>query len=327
MSLLRSKGYLGWEYPANRLLQQLPLAKYSAFCIIMWGVVLACFAAVKNFSGAVAIRFMLGVFEASVTPGFALFTSQVSEHDLSQFSFSDIQQWYTRKEQGSRTAYWSSFNGLAQILGGLVAYGIARGNASHPFSIAPWRVVFLIAGLLTVVVGFVFLIVVPDNQLNAWWLSENDRVLAVERVRINQQGIGNKHFKASQFKEAISDPLTWAFVFLAVACDIPNGGLTNFFSQLIESFGFTAEQSLLYGTPAGAVEFVALITWGVVTYRFGNRILCGIAGLGVALLGIIMIVALPLSNRVGRLAGYYLTQAFVTGFIALLSLISTNIAG
>ena len=33
-------------------------------------------AAVRNFSDAVAVRFFLGVFEAAVTPGFALFTSQ-----------------------------------------------------------------------------------------------------------------------------------------------------------------------------------------------------------------------------------------------------------
>lgn len=65
-------GYLAWEWPTSRLLQQLPLAKYSAFNIIMWGTVLTCFAAVKNFSGAVAVRFFLGFFEAAVTPGFAL---------------------------------------------------------------------------------------------------------------------------------------------------------------------------------------------------------------------------------------------------------------
>lgn len=70
-------GYLGWEFPTNRLLQRLPLAKYSAFNIVMWGLVLALFAATSNFGGAVAIRFFLGVFESAVTPGFALFTSQV----------------------------------------------------------------------------------------------------------------------------------------------------------------------------------------------------------------------------------------------------------
>jgi hypothetical protein len=70
-------GYLAWEYPTAQLLQRLPLGKYSAICIILWGLVLSCFAAVNNFSGAVAIRFMLGLCEAAVTPGFALLTSQV----------------------------------------------------------------------------------------------------------------------------------------------------------------------------------------------------------------------------------------------------------
>jgi hypothetical protein len=49
-------------------------------------------------------------------------------------------------------------------------------------------------------------------------------------------------------------------------------------------------------------------------------------GLCVALLGVILIVALPLHSG-GRLAGYYMTQASPTPFVALLSLISSNIAG
>lgn len=75
--LMLCKGYLGWEFPTNRLLQRLPLAKYTAFNIIMWGLVLALFATTENFGGAVVIRFFLGVFEAAVTPGFTLFVSQV----------------------------------------------------------------------------------------------------------------------------------------------------------------------------------------------------------------------------------------------------------
>ena len=50
-------------------------------------------------------------------------------------------------------------------------------------------------------------------------------------------------------------------------------------------------------------------------------------GLVLALVGMILIVALPLDNNSGRLAGYYLTQASPTPFVALLSLISTNVAG
>ncbi|KAK3698798.1 Allantoate permease [Vermiconidia calcicola] len=304
-------GYIAWEYPTSRLLQILPVGKYSAACVVAWGGVLACFAATENFAGAVAIRFFLGLCESAVTPGFALITSQ----------------WYTKREQGLRTSIWFSFNGWAQILGGLVAYGIARGAAANPPSIAPWKIVFLLWGLVTAAAGVVFLFVVPDNQLNARWLSKEDRILAIERIRVNQQGVGNKHFKWYQLKEALTDPLTWAFVFYALVADIPNGGITNFFSQLIAGFGYTDEESLLYGTPGGAVEVVTLLIGGYLGDKLRNRILVSSSGLIVAIIGVVLIVALPLDNNKGRLGGYYLTQAAPMPFVAFLSLISTNVAG
>ena len=173
----------------------------------MWGLVLSCFAAVENYAGAIAIRFFLGVFESAVTPGFALFTSQ----------------WYTKKEQGSRTGIWFSFNGFAQIFGGCVAYGIAVGCRKSGTTMEPWKIIFLVTGLLTACLGILFLWIVPDNQLNCRWLSKEDRILAIERIRVNAQGVGNKHFKWYQLKEALLDPLSWAFFFYALIADIPNG--------------------------------------------------------------------------------------------------------
>lgn len=175
--------------------------------------------------------------------------------------------------------------------------------------------------------GIIFFFVIPDNQMNARWLTEDERLLAIERIRVNQQGIGNRHFKVYQLKEALTDPLTWAFVFYSICADIPNGGITNFFSQLIVGFGYTPEQSLLYGTPGGVVEIVTLILCGWLGDRYGRRIFVGGCALCVALLGIILVVALPLENKKGRLGGYYLTQASPGPFVALLSLISTNVAG
>jgi ACS family allantoate permease-like MFS transporter len=103
-----------------------------------------------------------------------------------------------------------------QIFGGFVAYGIAVGTRLHGSAIAGWKIVFLVNGLLTTSLGVVFWFVMPDNQLNARWLKPRDRVLAIERVRSNQQGIGNKHFKLHQLKEALTDPLAWAITFYAL---------------------------------------------------------------------------------------------------------------
>ena len=104
-----------------------------------------------------------------------------------------------------------------------------------------------------------------------------------------------------------------------------SGGISNFFSQLIVSFGYTADQSLLYGTPGGAVEVVSLIVCGFLGDRYGNLVLFGMSGMILSMIGMLLIVCLPLSNNSGRLAGYYLTQASPTGFVALLSLISSNV--
>lgn len=93
------------------------------------------------------------------------------------------------------------------------------------------------------------------------------------------------------------------------------------------TFGYTPEQSLLYGTPGGAVEIVALVTSGYLGPRVKNRLLVSLSGLFVAIIGMLLIVCLPLDRPVGRLIGYYMTQAFPTGFVALLSMLSTNVAG
>jgi len=139
--------------------------------------------------------------------GFALLTSQ----------------WYSKQEQGFRVGIWFSFNGFAQIFGGLVAYGIAKGATKHGWSIEPWKIIFLLTGCMTMAMGIIFWFLIPDNQLNARFLNERDRALAIVRIRKNEQGVGNKHFKMYQFREALTDPLTWAFVFYALVADIPNG--------------------------------------------------------------------------------------------------------
>ncbi|KZT57461.1 MFS general substrate transporter [Calocera cornea HHB12733] len=304
-------GYLVWEYPTNRLLQRLPLAKYTAFNVIVWGTILACMAGAKNWSGLMAVRFFLGLFEASVSPGFALITSQ----------------WYKVNEQGSRTGIWFSFNGFAQIFGGLVAYGLSKDDAKGSLSIPGWKVVFVLTGTLTIFFGFVLLAFLPDSPLNARFLSPREKAMAIERIRGNNQGVGNKHFKWYQFKEALTDIRTWLFVAYALIADIPNGGITNFFSIIITSIGYTSQQSLLYGCPAGAIEVVTLIGFLWLGDRFGNRIFWGAFSEAISLLGMLLVYALPTHLKVGRLIGYYLTGSSATGFVVILSLISSNVAG
>lgn len=64
--------YLVAEYPWSFLAQRTRMAKVIGGCIISWGIVLMCTAASSNFAGLAACRFLLGVFEAPVTPCFMM---------------------------------------------------------------------------------------------------------------------------------------------------------------------------------------------------------------------------------------------------------------
>lgn len=72
---------------------------------------------------------------------------------------------------------------------------------------------------------------------------------------------------------------------------------------------------------------MTLVAFGYLGDRYKNRILLGTSGLLIAIIGMLLIVCLPLSNSKGRLAGYYLTQASPTAFVSLLSLLASNVAG
>jgi ACS family allantoate permease-like MFS transporter len=48
--------------------------------------------------------------------------------------------------------------------------------------------------------------------------------------------------------------------------------MSNFFSQLIVSFGYTEKQSLLLGTPGGAIEVISLVVCGHLGDRYKNRL-------------------------------------------------------
>ena len=61
-------GYLFWAIPANLLVQRLPVAKYTGTMIFLWAILLCCHVAARNYGGILILRFLLGMFEASISP-------------------------------------------------------------------------------------------------------------------------------------------------------------------------------------------------------------------------------------------------------------------
>ncbi|CDR37651.1 CYFA0S01e14180g1_1 [Cyberlindnera fabianii] len=301
-------GYLAFEFPVSTLLQRFPLAKTTSIFIFIWGVVL-CLHATPNYAGFIFLRTMLGAFESSVTPAMVIITSQ----------------WYRKEEQFYRTCIWFACNGFGNIFGSAIAYGIAL--HAGKYSVEGWKILFIVTGLITCAVAVMFWFHIPDSPASAWFLTEKEKLQVVERIRSNNQGFGNKHFKKKQLIEALIDIRTWVFFFFALLTNIPNGGITNFGSILMkDDFGYSTLDALLMGMVGGAVELVGCPLFGWLNRFIPHRMILAISSIVLTFIGACML-AFANESKQARLAGYYLQFIAPVGMIACLSLFSSNVAG
>ncbi|CDO94595.1 unnamed protein product [Kluyveromyces dobzhanskii CBS 2104] len=312
-------GYLGGLFVLPALMQKTKkFMKLLTTIIIIWGAILALHSAPSiNYPSFIFLRCLLGFLESAITPAFTIITSQ----------------YWKKEEQFSRINIWFGFNGLGIIWGGSIAYGLYTHQDTYP--IEAWRLVFVITGCITILVGFVMMFHLPDSPDKAWFFNEEEKLLLVERIRGNQQGFGNHHIKKYQIIEALKDVRTWLYFLFSVSSNIPNGGITNFSSILLKSdFGFSTDKSLLVNMGSGAVELVGCPLFGLLSFWclkrririVQSRLVWALFATGITFIGVCML-AFAKHNKSARLCGMMLFGISPVAFICVLSCISSNTLG
>ncbi|KIY73759.1 MFS general substrate transporter [Cylindrobasidium torrendii FP15055 ss-10] len=301
---------LVWEFPTNRLLQRLPVAKYLSFNIAAWGAVLACTAACHNFAGLVIVRTLLGMFECVCQPAFVLLSTM----------------WYTREEQALVIGSFYSMNGFQQCVGGLIAYGISQIDGA---AIKNWQILFTLLGCLTFAWGIFVLWWLPDSPMRATCWSEEDRHLIAERVRKNDTGIQNREFKKEQAFEAFKDLTVWSVTLISFTNALPTGGIGAFSNIILTEFGFTRLQTYLLAIAQGAIIMSFLFSAAYLSKRFNQRLVLAFIFTLPNIAGTIafMTVRISPATKVGLLIAFYCTQGFGAVATLNLSVMSGNVGG
>lgn len=165
-----------------------------------------CHGAVQSFASLAVVRILLGAFEAAINPGTMLLFSM----------------YYTRSEQPLRMGIWVGSAGAGYIIAGIASFGIGHIHAS----LLSWRLLFIIWGAVTFLWGILLWLTLPGAPMRAKFLTKEQRVLAVVRVKNNGTGMENRHFKMNQFWEAMLDLKTWLLFLFALTSNSPNGGLS-----------------------------------------------------------------------------------------------------
>lgn len=228
-----------WELPTNILISRLPTGKYLTVNTAFWGIVVGVTAACTNFGGLMTVRFLLGVAEATITPGFMFLTST----------------WYTRDEMPTRVGIWFSGNSVGGLVSSLMAFGVGHIKDD----VHPWRWMYIILGILTFIWTLPMALFLPDSISKARFLTPEERQIATDRTVIAGTGsTEGSRWRWDQFVECLIDPKTWFIFCIGLIGQIPNSGMQNFSNLVIKSFGFTSLQSTLISIP------YSLITAGVI---------------------------------------------------------------
>lgn len=285
-------------------MQRSPPAYYLALNIFMWGVLLMCQAASTSFVSLAALRILSGAFEAIADPAFMLFTSM----------------YYTREEQPSRISAWYAFNGIGVAGGGLIGTStssflhMAAMCANHQVdtgygignikgALASWRYEFLIVGAFCAVWGIILVLTLPNSPTTFRGFSHDERLLLIARMRRNQTGVEQQRVNWSQVKEAYLDYKTWLFFLLGFVSAIPNGGISNFSTLVIQGLGFNTLHTALLGIPQGVIV-VIWISLGALMNRYmpkNSRTLVCAAFMIPTIAGALGFLLAPDDAYVGRL--------------------------
>lgn len=239
-------------------------------------------------------------------------------------------QYYTKSEQAPRFSFWYCGLGVGQILGGAVSYGFQQVKNSD---FQGWRVMFVVLGAVTAVIGIVTALIIPDSPMTARFLSETEKTALLKHVSVNKTGIQNKHFKAKHLLEAVTDLQIWLLTLITILISISSGVVTTYSATLIRNIGYTPPQSALLNMPSGLVSIFAtlMVGYGVRYVQAGHRwawiVVCCIPGMTGGALMSFLPSGKTNANKPGLLAGVYLINFVVATLIVLYQWTASNIAG
>jgi MFS family permease len=230
---------------------------------------------------------------------------------------------YTQQEQSLRQSWWFSATGGWTVIGAALNYGFSRVHGD----LKSWQYIYLFAGALTIIFG-IGCLSIPNSVGTAWFLTPEERVVAVERLRMGQTGLWCQRIQGSQIKEAATDIKVWLICLMMGAAYTINGGVSGFGPLIVSTFGYTSLQSILLQFPLGAICFIFILLSGWIAARWRNMRLVQIVVFSLPVIaGCAMIWKSDWSNRAVPVAGYQLIGFFgpVVGLIIATGM--ANVAG
>ncbi|KAJ6113232.1 hypothetical protein N7523_006549 [Penicillium sp. IBT 18751x] len=238
-------GMLGGLYPMTFILQRFNIRYVLGPIVLIWALVCAATAGVSSWQGLFVQRFFLGFIESVIPTSF----------------MTVVGSYYTQEEQALRQAWWFSGTGWFTIIGGALNYGFGQITSG---SLARWQYIYIFAGALTFLFGL-WCCAMPNSPVSAWFLTPEERVIAVERLRKGQTGVRCQKIKLDQIKESLRDIKIYLVAIMMAAAYTINGAISGFGPLIVSTFGYETTDSILFQFPVGGVCIIFIPLCGYIS--------------------------------------------------------------
>lgn len=146
-----------------------------------------------------------------------------------------LSRWYRRSELAFRLSLYIVMAPLAGAFGGLLASGILK--LSHFSGLHTWRMIFAIEGIITCGLSLLAYATLTDRPATARWLSQEEKDLAIARVKAERIGTTEVLDKVDKNKllRGIFSPVTLSTAFIFLLDNITVQGLAFFAPTIVKT--------------------------------------------------------------------------------------------
>ncbi|OLN81966.1 putative transporter YIL166C-like protein 11 [Colletotrichum chlorophyti] len=297
------------EIPSNMLLQKIGPRKYISTQVVLFGFVATMQVFLRNRSGFLASRMMLGLAEAGYIPG-ACYT---------------LSTWYTKRELAKRIAifFFGMFSGNA--LSPILASGILKLEGER--GLRGWQWLFLIEGVFTIFVGVSLLFLLPgspetpDPLLSPGLVRFKgpERALLQRRLELDDDekrpGAQGMHIPPRMVLKTVLHWRRWPHFLSSFAVFSTWSPLTTYTPTIIMNLGFNRIQANALAAVGASLALVVVFFFAYVSDKTNKRGLSVIAAQICYL--VVLIVARSAHPHVGKWSRWGLWTAvnsFAVGY-------------
>nr|AOR51676.1 MFS general substrate transporter [Phaffia rhodozyma] len=232
--------YIIFSIPGTLLAKATSPALTIATGCLIWAVAASCMAGVQGFASMIVCRLFIGLGES-------MFGQAVAFH---------YSLWYTPNEIAKRLSIFIGCGVLAGAFGGLIAYGVSHIKSS----IATFRILFLIEGVPSFVLGLFVLFFLPSRPETSRYLNEKER--SVQFLRMDRLNLVEKKKGIDwvAIKYALTDWKTYVISITYSCMNFGLGSVSGFLPTIIKTMGYTNSEAQLYTVPPYAVALVFTLT-------------------------------------------------------------------